>query len=98
MNKLDGRTKAGKIAKRNDWMHDMFAKRIAEMKREEVSTEAEAAVKLEHARMYLATQPMELQNLIVDPICNRLYNPAIPILFNAECVVRLIDAKYLQTL
>ncbi len=48
---------------------------------------------LEHARMYLAVQPMEYQNMIVCPVTNRLYNPAIPVLFAAEVAVKLEDSQ-----
>ncbi len=54
----------------------------------------DAAEKLYHARLYLANLPFESQTFEV--INGKLVNTAIPILFNAECVVRLIDAKYLE--
>ena len=58
------------------------------------TTEKLAAEFLYHARLYLCNLPMELQNFVV--VNGKLVNTAIPILFEAECVVRMIDAKMLR--
>ncbi len=55
------------------------------------SPEVIAADTLFHARRYLANLPMEDQNFEV--INNHLVNSAIPILWEAECLVRMLEAK-----
>jgi len=58
------------------------------------TTEIAAAEFLYHARLYLANLPFESQTFEV--INGKLVNTAIPILFQAECIVRMIDAHMLE--
>ena len=55
------------------------------------TTLAAASDTLFHARRYLANLPMEDQNFEV--INNHLVNSAIPILWEVECLVRMLEAK-----
>ena len=51
-------------------------------------TEAAATI-LEHARWYLVGLPFDQQVFTYNERTGMLVNEAIPILFNAECAVRL---------
>ena len=51
-------------------------------------TEAAATI-LEHARLYLAALPLDQQDFTRDERTGWFVNKAVPILFNAECAVRL---------
>jgi hypothetical protein len=48
---------------------------------------------LEHARFYLARLPIEQQDLDYDESTGWMINRAIPILFHAECAVRLENSQ-----
>ena len=55
-----------------------------------------AAQTLENARMYLAKLPIADQNMTIVNIAwneSRIVNEAIPILFHAECGIRLENSQ-----